>query len=99
LAELSSPTLWKDLFSAYLRDRLASYILSLLAERQDRKEDMNKTLKLSEFNEAYQALKSMNRGDKSYARFIAFIQSQTQAKQDKFWAYVDKRNALTMEVK
>jgi hypothetical protein len=70
-----------------------------LAERQDREENMNKTLKLSEFNEAYQALKSMNRGDKSYARFIAFIQSQTQAKQDKFWAYVDNRNALVKEAK
>jgi len=53
---------------------------------------LTKVLKVVEFENAAQAFESMERGTESYDRFIDFLQSQTQAKQNKFWAYVDARN-------
>ena len=54
---------------------------------------LTKVLKVVEFANAAQAFSTMERGTEAYDRFIDFIQSQTQAKQNKFWAYVDAQNA------
>ena len=54
---------------------------------------MNKTVKISEFPELYSAFTSMTREDENYYAILRLIEKQTLAKQMKWWAYYDARQA------
>jgi len=47
-------------------------------------------LKISEFPEFANALLSSERFSNDWNKLIDFLQTQTEAKQNKFWAYVEK---------
>ena len=48
-------------------------------------------LKISEFAEFSYALESCVRFDNDWNKLIDFLQTQTDAKQDKFWAFHNAR--------
>ena len=51
------------------------------------------TLKISEFPDFANALLSSERFSNDWNKLIDFLQTQTEAKQNKFWAYVEKAGA------
>jgi hypothetical protein len=52
---------------------------------------ITKILKVSEFAEFADNFRSSERFSNDYNRCIDFLQSQTQAKQDKFWRFYDEQ--------
>lgn len=52
---------------------------------------LTKVLKVVEFEDATEAFRTMERGTESFERFVNFLQSQTQAKQNKFWKFYDTK--------
>jgi hypothetical protein len=51
------------------------------------------TIKVAEFPELYAAFSTMTREDNSYWNVLALVYKQTEAKQAKWWAYYDARQA------
>lgn len=54
---------------------------------------LTNVLKVVEFENFYAAFSTMEKSDSSYWKCIELIQKQTEAKQAKWWAYYDARQA------
>lgn len=52
---------------------------------------ITKVIKVIEFPELYASFSTMDKSEDCYWRVIDLIQSQTEAKQAKWWAYYDAR--------
>lgn len=50
-------------------------------------------IKIAEFPELYASFSTMDKSEMCYWRVIELIMKQTQAKQAKWWAYYDAREA------